>query len=53
MIKEFYLKGHHYKLVPIEGSSDYMFIKDGTKTVRVSKEIAERGQENASIIFDK
>lgn len=40
MVKEFNYKGHHYKVVPVEGSEDCVIIKDGKETRRISKEFA-------------
>lgn len=49
MKKEFYLKGHHYKVTPIEGSTDCTIVKDGRFTRRVSENIAR----NAMTYVDK
>ena len=51
MTKEFYFKGHHYKVVPIENSTDYVIIRDGRNTRRVGQEIAARAIENVDKIF--
>ena len=51
MPKEFYYKGHHYKVVPIEGSSDHFIIKDGRKTRRVEGYIAEIPMQYVERLF--
>lgn len=51
MTNEFYYKGHHYKVVQIEGSDDYSIIKDGRFTRRVKKEIAARAAEYVDKLF--
>lgn len=50
-MKEFYLGGHHYKVVQIEDSTDYSIIKDGKFTRRVKKEIAQRAVEYVDKLF--
>lgn len=40
--REFDYKGHHYKVVPIENDDQhFIIIRDGVKSRRVSKELAE------------
>lgn len=51
MVKEFNYKGHHYKVVPIEGSEDYTIIKDGRNPRRVKREIAVRATEYIDKLF--
>lgn len=50
-MKEFYFKGHHYKVVQIEGSEDYNIIRDGRQTRKVKKEIAHRAAEYVDKLF--
>ena len=51
MIKEFHYKGHHFKVVGIENSTDYIIIKDGRKTRRVKEEIAKKAVEYVDKLF--
>lgn len=51
MVNEFFYKGHHYKLVPIENSEDYTIVKDGRFARRVKKEIAEKAMQNVDKLF--
>lgn len=51
MIKEFNYKGHHFKVVGIENSTDYIIIRDGRKTRRVKKEIAQKAVEYVDKLF--
>lgn len=51
MVREFNYKGHHYKVVPIEGSNDFTIIRDGRMPRRVCKEIAEKAIENVERLF--
>lgn len=50
-MSEFYYKGHHYKVVPIEGSDDFTIVKDGRIPRRVSKEIAAKAMQNVDRLF--
>lgn len=50
-MKEFYYKGHHYKVVPIEGSEDYTIIKDGRTTRTISKDVAIKAAEFVDKLF--
>ncbi len=50
-MKEFYFGGHHYKVVQIEGSTDYNIIRDGRKTRRVKEEIAKKAVEYVDKLF--
>lgn len=52
MMKEFYYKGHHFKVVPIEGGNDFYIVRDGRNTRKVSKEIAEKAKENVDKLFE-
>lgn len=51
MIKEFNYKCHHFKVVGIENSTDYIIIRDGRQTRRVCKEIGEKAIENVDKLF--
>jgi len=51
MVNEFYFKGHHYQVTPIEGCDDFTIVKDGKFARRVKKEIAEKAMENADRLF--
>lgn len=52
MIKEFNHKGHHFKVVGIENNPDeFIIIKDGRKTRRVKKEIAQKAVEYVDKLF--
>ena len=51
MVKEFNLKGHHYELIPIEGSSDYSIIKDGRQAKQISEEQAKKATVDAPNYF--
>ena len=51
MIKEFNYKGHHFKVVGIENSTDYIIIRDGRQTRRVGKEIAQKAVEFVDKLF--
>ena len=51
MIKEFNYKGHHYKVVKIENSTDHVIIKDGRQTRRVKEEIAQKAVEYVDKLF--
>ena len=52
MIKEFSYKGHHYKVTGIENNPDeFIIIKDGRKTRRVKKEIAQKAVEYVDKLF--
>jgi hypothetical protein len=51
MTKEFYYKGHHYKVVQIEGSNDCNIIRDGIKTRRVKEEIAKCAMQYVDKLF--
>lgn len=51
MTKEFYFKGHHFKVVPIENSTDSNIVKDGKFVRRVSKEIAANAMQNIDRLF--
>ena len=51
MTKEFYYKGHHYKVVQIEGSTDCNIIRDGRKTRRVKEEIAKCAMQYVDKLF--
>ena len=50
-MNEFIYKGHNYKVVRIEGSNDYYIVKDGIKTRRVSKKIADNAMEYVDNLF--
>lgn len=50
-MSEFYYKGHHYKVVPIEDSTDSNIVKDGKFVRRVSKEIASNAMQNVDRLF--
>ena len=50
-MNEFEYKGHRYKVVPIEGSSDYIIVQDGRRSRRVSKEIADKAMQNIDKLF--
>lgn len=52
MSNEFDYKGHHYKVVKIENSTDHIIIKDGRWTRRVKQEIAERAIEYVDKLFE-
>lgn len=51
MIKEFNYKGHHFKVVGIENSTDYIIIRDGRQTRRVKEEIAKKAVECVDKLF--
>ena len=51
MVKEFLSNGHHYQVVGIENSTDYIIIKDGRKTRRVKEEIAQKAIEYVDKLF--
>ena len=51
MTKEFYYKGHHFEVVPIEGSTDHTIIKDGRQSRRVSEGIAKCAMQNVDKLF--
>lgn len=51
MISEFYFKGHHYKVTPVETSTDYIIIRDGRQTRRVKEEIAQKAVEYVDKLF--
>lgn len=52
MIREFLYKGHHFKVVGIENNdNDFIIIRDGRKTRRVTKEIAEKAIEYVDKLF--
>lgn len=50
-MNEFDYKGHHYKVVNVENSTDCIIIKDGRQTRRVSKAIADHAMENVDKLF--
>lgn len=50
-MNEFEHKGHRYKVVPIEGSTDYTIVQDGRRSRRVSKEIADKAIEYVDKLF--
>ena len=51
--RDFDYNGHHYRVTPIEGSCDeFIIIKDGRKTRRVKKEIADKAMEFVDKLFD-
>lgn len=50
-MNEFIYKGHNYKVVPIEGSSDFTIVKDGRTSRRISKEIADNAIEYVERLF--
>jgi len=53
MIKEFNYKGHHFKVVGIENNDDeFIIIKDGRKTRRVKREIADKAVEYVERLFE-
>ena len=52
MIKEFNYKGHHFKVVAVENSTDYIIIRDGRQTRRVKEEIADKAIEYVDKLFD-
>ena len=52
MIKEFNQKGHHYKVSAIENNPDeFIIIKDGRKTCRVKREVAENAPSHVDKLF--
>lgn len=51
MSNEFNFKGHHYKVVKIENSTDHIIIRDGRQTRRVKEEIANRAVEFVDKLF--
>ena len=51
IMNEFDYKGHHYKVVNVENSTDCIIIKDGRQTRRVSKAIADHAMENVDKLF--
>lgn len=51
MDNEFDYKGHHYKVVAFERSTDHIIIRDGRKTRRVKEEIAEKAMEYVDKLF--
>lgn len=51
MVNEFYYGGHHYKVVPVENSTDSNIVKDGKFVRRVSKEIAAKAMQNVDKLF--
>ena len=51
MVKNFLYKGHHFELVKIETSTDYLIIRDGRQTRRVKEEIAKNAIENVDKLF--
>lgn len=51
MIKQFFLKGHHYKVVAVEGSTDYLITKDGSQTIRVNQSVAMNAVKNVETLF--
>lgn len=51
MTKEFESNGHRYTVTPIENSTDSIIIRDGTKTRRVKREIADRAIEFVDKLF--
>lgn len=52
MIKEFNYKGHHFRVVGIENSTDYIIIRDGRQTRRVKEEIADKAIEYVDKLFN-
>ena len=53
MITEFNYKGHHFKVTGIENNPDeFIIIRDGRKTKRVNKEIADKAMEFVEKLFD-
>ena len=51
MVNEFYFKGHHYQVTPIEGCSDFTIVKDGKFARRIKKEIADNAMQNVDKLF--
>ena len=51
MTSEFYFRGHHYKVTPIENSEDFTIVKDGRFARRVCKEIADNAMQNVDKLF--
>ena len=51
MVQEFNKNGHHYRVVPVENSDEYVIIRDGRQTRRVGKEIAHKAIENVDKLF--
>lgn len=50
-MREFYYGGHHYKVVQIEGSTDYNIIRDGRQARRVKEEIAKKAVKYVDKLF--
>lgn len=44
-------KGHHYQVVKVEMSTDFLIIRDGRQTRRVKKEIADNAIEYVDKLF--
>ena len=52
MTREFNKNGHHYKVVGIENNPDeFIIIRDGRKTRRVKREIADKAMEYVDKLF--
>ena len=51
MVKEFYYRGHHYKVVPIEGCDEFNIIRDGRNVRKVCKQIAELAMQHVEELF--
>ncbi len=51
MIKQFFLKGHHYKVEAVDGSTDCLIIRDGEQTIRVNESVARNAAKNVERLF--
>lgn len=51
MTREFYYKGHHYHVTPVEGSTDSVIVKDGRYTRRITKELAASPMQHVDKLF--
>lgn len=51
MITKFYYKGHDYRVVKVENSTDHLIIRDGRQTRRVCNEIAAKAIEYVDKLF--
>lgn len=52
MITKFLYKGHEYQVVPIEGNTEeFIIIKDGKKTRKVTKQIAQQARQYVDKLF--
>lgn len=51
IVREFDYRGHHYLVVPIEGSDEFSITRDGLKARKVKREVAEQPMQYVEKLF--